>query len=88
MAQMGFGQIDHAANESTGSITPTSDLSVSDTSATSFTPEVNPHSLDERGFLLEVNITIFVSQQISLEPSSLLRMKFVILSTNQPPFNS
>jgi len=51
-AQMGFGQIDHAANESTGSITPTSDLSVSDTSATSFTPEVNPHSLDERGLPL------------------------------------
>lgn len=47
--QMGFGQIDHAANVSTGSITPTSDLSVSDTSATSFTPEVNPHPLDERG---------------------------------------
>mmetsp|Transcript_15657 Transcript_15657/g.22261 ORF Transcript_15657/g.22261 Transcript_15657/m.22261 type:complete len:556 (-) Transcript_15657:141-1808(-) len=49
-AQMGFGQIDHAANVSAGSVTPTSDLSVSDTSATSFTPEpVNPHSLDERG---------------------------------------
>jgi len=48
-AQMGFGQIDHAANVSTGSITPTSDLSVSDTS---FEPEVNPHSLDERGLPL------------------------------------
>jgi len=48
-AQMGFGQIDHARNESTGSITPTSDLSVSDTS---FEPEVNPHSLDQHGLPL------------------------------------
>eukprot|EP00986_Skeletonema_menzelii_P019031 scaffold27053_cov155-Skeletonema_menzelii.AAC.6 len=47
--QMGFGQIDHAANVPTGCITPTSDLSVSDTSDASFTPEANPYSLDERG---------------------------------------
>lgn len=48
-AQMGFGQIDHSRNDSTGSITSASDGSVSDAS---FEPEVNPHSLDERGLPL------------------------------------
>ena len=43
---MGFGQIDHSSNYSSGNVTPISDLSVASEDADHAV--VNPHSLDER----------------------------------------